>query len=83
MDAASIILYLEKGATFDLLKDRKGTFRSWDHQLLQEMYVVKVKTKAQSKDKWDIFDVVEAVPGAKESLEVIQPTQAENPCRMA
>jgi branched-chain amino acid transport system substrate-binding protein len=83
LDAASIIQHLEKGASFDLLKDRKGAFRSWDHQLLQEMYVVKVKDKAQSKDKWDIFDVVEAVPGAKESLELIQPTQAENPCRMA
>jgi hypothetical protein len=45
--------------------------------------VVKVKDKAKSKDKWDIFEVVEAVPGPKESLELIQPTQAENPCRMA
>jgi hypothetical protein len=27
--------------------------------------------------------VVEAVPGPKESLELIQPTQAENPCKMA
>ena len=39
--------------------------------------------KGKSKDKWDIFDVVESVPGAKESLELIQPTQAENPCKMA
>ena len=82
-DPIAIIQHLEKGASFDLLKDRKGSFRAWDHQLLQEMYVVKVKDKAQSKDKWDIFEVVEAVPGAKESLELIQPTQAENPCRMA
>jgi branched-chain amino acid transport system substrate-binding protein len=82
-DAAAIVQYLEKGATFDLLKDRKGSFRPWDHQLLQEMYVVKVKDKAKSKDKWDIFEVVEAVPGPKESLELIQPTQAENPCKMA
>jgi branched-chain amino acid transport system substrate-binding protein len=82
-DTASIIAHLEKGATFDLLKERKGQFRSWDHQLLQEMYVVKVKDKAQSKDKWDIFDIVRAVPGPKESLELIQPTQAENSCKMA
>jgi len=82
-DATSIIQHLEKGATFDLLKDRKGMFRPWDHQLLQEMYVVQVKDKGKSKDKWDIFDVVESVPGAKESLELIQPTQAENPCKMA
>jgi branched-chain amino acid transport system substrate-binding protein len=58
-------------------------FRPWDHQLLQEMYVVRVKDKAQSKDKWDIFDIVSTVPGAKESLELIQPTQQENPCKMA
>jgi branched-chain amino acid transport system substrate-binding protein len=83
LDAPSVIQHLERGASFDLLKDRKGAFRNWDHQLLQEMYVVKVKDKAQSKDKWDIFDVVEPVPRANESLELIQPTRAENPCRMA
>ena len=37
----------------------------------------------EMKDKWDIFDIVQAVPGANESLELIQPTQAENPCKMA
>jgi hypothetical protein len=46
------------------------------------MYVVKVKDRSRAKDQWDIFDVVEAVPGAKESLEFIQPTQQENPCSM-
>ncbi|MGH8865096.1 MAG: ABC transporter substrate-binding protein, partial [Burkholderiales bacterium] len=66
----------------DLLKARKGKFRDWDHQLLQEMYVVKVKDKSKSKDQWDIFDVVETVPGSKESLELIQPTQQENPCSL-
>jgi hypothetical protein len=27
--------------------------------------------------------VVQTVPGSSESLELIQPTQAENPCTMA
>jgi len=81
-DAARIVQHLEKGAEFDLLKARKGKFRHWDHQLLQEMYVVNVKDKAKSKDQWDIFDVVETVPGSKESLELIQPTQQENPCSL-
>jgi branched-chain amino acid transport system substrate-binding protein len=81
-DSMPIIQHLEGGATFDILKERKGSFRNWDHQLLQEMYVVKVKDKAQSKDKWDIFDIVRAVPGPKDSLELIQPTEAENPCKM-
>jgi len=82
-DANAMIQYLEGGATFDILKERKGSFRNWDHQLLQEMYVVSVKDKAQSKDKWDIFDIVQTVPAAKESLEMIQPTQAENPCKIS
>jgi branched-chain amino acid transport system substrate-binding protein len=77
------VQYFEKGATFDILKRRKGTFRDWDHQLLQEMYVAKVKDKKDSKDKWDIFDIVEPVPGPNESLELIQPTKQENPCTMA
>jgi branched-chain amino acid transport system substrate-binding protein len=82
-EAPALIQYLEKGTAFDILKERKGSFRAWDHQLLQEMYVVKVKDKARAKDKWDIFDIVRTVPGAKESLEAIQPTQAENACKMA
>ena len=77
------VQYFEKGATFDILKARKGMFRDWDHQLLQEMYVVKVKDKRDAKDKWDIFELVEPVPGPKESLEVIQPTKQENACTMA
>ena len=82
-DSEKIIAHLEKGATFDILKGRKGSFRPWDHQMLQEMYVVVVKDKAKMKDKWDIFDLVETVPGPNESLELIQPTQQENPCTLA
>ena len=81
-DTATLVAHLEKGATFDILKERAGSFRAWDHQLLQEMYVLVVKSKAQSKDKWDIFDIVRAMPGSKDSLDLIQPTQAENPCKM-
>ena len=75
--------YFEKHASFDILKARKGSFRDWDHQLLQEMYVVKVKDKKDVKDKWDIFEIVEPMPKASESLELIQPTKQENPCAMA
>ena len=43
IDAGKIVDCFEKAAAFDLLKPRKGTFRAWDHQLLQEMDVVGVK----------------------------------------
>jgi branched-chain amino acid transport system substrate-binding protein len=82
-DAMRLVEYLEKGASFDILKARRGMFRAWDHQLLQEMYVVKVKDKAKMKDKWDIFEIVRPVPGPSESLELIQPTKEENSCTMA
>ncbi|MFN0313525.1 MAG: ABC transporter substrate-binding protein [Burkholderiales bacterium] len=80
--AAKLIEHLERGASFDLLKERKGSFRKGDHQLLQEMYVVRVKEKPKSKDKWDIFDIVRSVPSSSESLETIQPTQAESSCKL-
>ncbi len=82
-ESAALVQYLESGASFDVLKGREGVFRKRDHQLLQEMYVVKVKDPASAADKWDIFDVVQPSPAADESLEVIQPTEAENACSMA
>ncbi len=82
-EPAKFIEYLEKGASFDILKARAGTFRNWDHQLLQEMYVVKVRERATMKDKWDIFEIVRPVPAPNESLELIQPTKEENACTMA
>jgi branched-chain amino acid transport system substrate-binding protein len=78
-----LIEVLEKGMKIDLLKNREGWFRDWDHQLLQEMFVVKVKEKAKAKDKWDIFELVEPLPGPNESFEVIQPTKVENACSFA
>jgi branched-chain amino acid transport system substrate-binding protein len=81
--ADKLIEVLEKGMKFDLLKNREGFFRDWDHQLLQEMFVVKVKEKDKAKDKWDIFEIIEASPGPDETLELIQPTKAENACSFA
>jgi branched-chain amino acid transport system substrate-binding protein len=81
-NSADLIKHFESGAEFDVLKDRKGSFRKWDHQLLQEMYVVRVKDKDKSKDQWDIFEIVQPAPREDESLEAIQPTEEENPCTM-
>jgi branched-chain amino acid transport system substrate-binding protein len=82
-ETKKLVDHLEQGASFDILKPRKGLFRPRDHQLLQEMYVVAVKDRTKMKDKWDIFDIVQPVPGPNESLELIQPTKEENPCTMA
>ena len=82
-DPAKIIPLLESGMEFDILKPRVGHFRKWDHSLLQQMFVVKVRDEDQMEDKWDIFEIVEPTPADNEPLDLIQPTMAENPCNMA
>src|SRR3989442_118468 len=62
-DSARLVAALEGhtlAGTTDGLKGRPLTFRAWDHQLLQPMYVVGAKGKSKWKDKWDIFVVIEA-----------------------
>jgi branched-chain amino acid transport system substrate-binding protein len=81
-DAEKLIAYFDKGASFDVLKGRRGMFAA-NHQLLQEMYVVRIKEKSRMQDQWDIFEMVRTVPGASDPLTLIQPSQQENPCPIA
>jgi branched-chain amino acid transport system substrate-binding protein len=81
-DSDKLIEYFEKGAQFDILKARKGYFRAWDHQLMQEMYTVSAKPKGKAKDQWDFMALGSTVPGPNESLEIIAPTREENACSM-
>jgi branched-chain amino acid transport system substrate-binding protein len=77
-----LIAYLEKGTEFDILKGRKGYFRNWDHQLMQEAYPFTVKEKGKARDKWDLLALGAAIPGPNEPLESIELTKEQNPCSM-
>jgi branched-chain amino acid transport system substrate-binding protein len=79
-DSKKVAEALEK-VKFDGGKGRELYYRTYDHQLMQPMYVVDIK-KTGNKDKWDIFNVVGEVPGKDESLEVIASTKEENICNM-
>ena len=81
-DSMQVIEHFEKGAQFDILKSRPGYFRSWDHQLMQQMYTLTPKKKGAAKDKWDFLQLGATVPNANESLEIIAPTREENPCNI-
>ena len=81
-DTEKLIAYFEKQPEFDLLKPRKGYFRSWDHQLMQEAYTFTVKPKGQAKDKWDILAFGPAVPAASQPLEILAPDKAHNTCKL-
>ena len=81
-DTDKLIAHLEKGSEFDLLKLRKGYFRAWDHQLMQEAYPFTAKPKGKAKDKQDFLAFGEAVPGPKDSLELLATTKQDNTCVM-
>jgi branched-chain amino acid transport system substrate-binding protein len=81
-DSMKVIENFEKGAQFDIMKTRPGYFRSWDHQLMQQMYTLTPKKKGAAKDKWDFLQLGATVPNANESLEIIAPTREENPCNI-
>ena len=81
-DTEKLIAYFEKEPQFDILKARKGYFRSWDHQLMQEAYPFTVKSKGQAKDQWDTLQLGAAVPNANESLEVLSVKKEQNTCVM-
>ena len=81
-DSMKVIEYLEKGAQFDILKGRKGYFRDWDHQLMQQMYTLTPKKKGEARDKWDFLKLGPAVPNDNEPLDIIAPTRQENSCSL-
>ena len=81
-DSLKVVEYFEKGADFDLLKSRKGYFRDWDHQLMQQMYTLTPKKKGEARDKWDFLKLGPAVPNDNEPLEIIAPTRLENTCSL-
>jgi branched-chain amino acid transport system substrate-binding protein len=81
-DTENLIAHFEKEPEFDILKGRKGYFRYWDHQLMQEAYPFTVKSKGKARDQWDLLELGAAVPGPNESLESIELTKVQNPCAL-
>lgn len=80
-DTEKLIKYFESQAQFDLLKARKGYFRSWDHQLVQEAYTFTVKPKGKARDKWDFLQFGPAVPAPDQPLEILNPPKEANTCK--
>lgn len=80
-DPQKLAEHLRKGAKFDILKGREGYFRSYDNQMMQEMYAVRAKEQSKMRDKWDIYDALGTVPGAGGDLEVLAPPK-DGACKM-
>ena len=83
IESDPLVEHLEKGAKFDVMKEREGYFRDWDHQMIMEMYTMTPKKPEEVTDQWDIMSIGEAVPGPDQPLETIAPSKEENACTFA
>jgi branched-chain amino acid transport system substrate-binding protein len=81
-DNDKLIAHLEKQPQFDLLKPRKGYFRSWDHQMQQEAYTFTVKKPGTYKEAWDFLAFSAPIPRPDQPLELLAPTKAQSECKM-
>ena len=78
----ALVQHLESGAKFDVLKGREGYFRSWDHQLMNEMYSIRPKPRDKQADQWDMLLLGDPVPGPGEDLESIATSRSESACTL-
>lgn len=76
-DYQQVIQKLE-GYEFDGLKSRPVYYRTRDHQLIQEVYIVKAR-EGSWPNKQDWGEIVAIYPGKDVALESIESTMAENP----
>lgn len=79
-DTDKLIAYLESGAQFDILKERKAYFRPWDHQLMQEAYPFTVMPAKDVKGPQDFLVFGDPVPASDQSLEVLASPKSDNMC---
>lgn len=88
-EPAQAIGYLENPQTiFDVYKGIGVSFRPWDHQLRQTLYLVKIVPKA--KEAWDYADLVGELPAIYrpgtdpvERLDQLGDLRPDSSCRFA
>ncbi|MDQ3187862.1 MAG: ABC transporter substrate-binding protein [Pseudomonadota bacterium] len=68
-DADAVMAQLKKQKINDMFA--KGGYIRADGRMIHEMYLMQVKTQAESKEPWDYFKVAQTIPGeqAFQSLE--------------
>ncbi len=71
-DPKKVIPALE-GHEFTLLKDEEK-WRSFDHQAVSSVLIVKGKAPNNMEDKWDLLKIMDSVPGSE-----VMRTKTENP----
>ncbi|MBI3325902.1 MAG: ABC transporter substrate-binding protein [Nitrospinae bacterium] len=87
-DPATLVNYLESSPAFDGHKGKALTFREWNHQLRQPLYVVKARD-ATPANAWALLEVVAEVPSPAargkpvwELLDTLGEAKAESTCHL-
>ncbi len=87
-EASELVRFLEADRTqFDGHKGKKLTFRSWDHQLRQPLYLV--RAEMQGPNQWDVLEHVAELPlgrpdsrrTSQELLDQLGDLQTETRCQ--
>ena len=74
-DGDKVLAHLRKTTVNDMFA-KGGTIRP-DGRMVHDMYLMQVKTPAQSKEPWDYYNVVETIKG-----EAAWTTKAESKCEL-
>jgi ABC-type branched-subunit amino acid transport system substrate-binding protein len=87
-EAAALVSYLEGAPPFDGHKGRPLTFREWNHQLRQPLYVLQAR-EDKPENAWDRLQLLgelppPAAPGKSviEALDALGEPQTESLCRL-
>lgn len=79
-EPSALLRFLEGAPPFDGHKGRALTFREWDHQLRQPLYLIAPRTREPGRGRWGAFEVVAEVPSGAD-LDVIGERRPESRCR--
>lgn len=87
-DAMALVKYLEGAPQFDGHKGKALTFRDWNHQLRQPLYVLKAR-ESKPDNPWDLLELLGEMPSPAtrgksvvEVLDTLGEPQAESTCRL-
>jgi ABC-type branched-subunit amino acid transport system substrate-binding protein len=87
-DASALVDYLESAPPFDGHKGRSLTFREWNHQLRQPLYVLKAR-EDKPENAWDLLQLIGEMPppagpgkSVAEVLDTLGEPKAESLCRL-
>jgi ABC-type branched-subunit amino acid transport system substrate-binding protein len=87
-EATALVSHLEGASPFDGHKGRALTFRQWNHQLRQPLYILKARG-AKPENAWDLLELSGEMPppaargqSVMEGLDTLGEPKAESTCRL-